>query len=408
MGVNGYPLPTTPSIDALAAEGVNFTAAFSHSTWTKPSIATLMTSLYPSQHGLQRVGVTVGEKFRVEVLVKRLVTLAERFQAAGYATAGVVNQIHLKPHFGFAQGFDFYRAARGMSAFRINRNFFNWMDAREAEDDRPFFGYVHYLDVHWPYNRRLETTERLFGDWAIPREPPMGAGMAEEWMADSTDPSELEALVARYDMEVSFADHAIGELIHHLEQRGQWEDTVLVVTSDHGEGFLEHGRLQHGYEPYEEVIRIPLVIRLPEAMRTEVRTVEAPVGLIDLMPTLLDLAGLDPEPQALGESVRPFMFGAPAGPRVVFLETLEMFAARSSDAKLFRGEDGALEYFDLVTDRGETRPRPPPCDGPCRRLAVELRSFRDLMIRARESNPKGKAYMTDEEIESLRALGYLN
>ena len=148
LGVNGYPLPTTPNIDRLAQEGVNFSLAFSHATWTKPSIATLFTSVYAGQHGVSQVAVVEKEALQAEILASRWITLAERFQDAGYATGAVINQPHIKDRFGFDQGFEFFQSRRGTSASRLNPKLLSWLDTLPPSES-PFFAYLHYLDVHW-------------------------------------------------------------------------------------------------------------------------------------------------------------------------------------------------------------------------------------------------------------------
>ena len=297
LGVNGHSFPTTPNIDELAGEGISFTRAFAHSTWTKPSIATLFTSRYASQHGLDQVAIDREGSMQTEVLGADHATLAESFRSAGYLTAAVVNQVHITKRFGFDQGFEFFDEWRGMGAPRLNRKFLRWLAAQET-DERPYFAYIHYLDVHWPYTKRDWRRAGSLGSVVLSREPPdAGRQSVSVWAAELDLPGDLEALQARYDHEVAYTDRAVGELVAGLRQLGLLDNTVVVVTADHGEAFLEHGELLHGTAPYEELIRVPLVLRLPTAMRRWVGRSEVPVGLIDVAPTLLDLVGLEPLPE---------------------------------------------------------------------------------------------------------------
>lgn len=405
LGVAGYPLPTTPNIDALAAESAVFTTAQSHSTWTKPSIATLMTSLYPSQHGIQRVSVE-GEDLRTEVLDEGLVTLAERLQAGGYATGAMINQVHLQSRFGFAQGFDEYQDKRGRGAFKLNSWLQGWLG--QIDPEQPFFAYVHYLDLHWPFNLKLDRNAGLFGTTEMKSEPPAAGRQAPAFGARLDDEDDLRALQARYDHEVAFCDAAVGDLIEKLEAYDLYEDTLIVVTSDHGEAFLEHGMLGHGFAPYDELIRVPLVIRMPAEMGGVTGPIDDPVGLIDLMPTLLELAGLEPEASAQGESFAGSLRGEELPARVLFSETFDAFGARSATHKLIWYNDDRREFYDLEADPAELASMADPCRGACRELVQVMRPFRRLMLKSRESNPAGTAELRPEDIENLRALGYVD
>ncbi len=404
VGAYGYPLPTTPHIDALAAEGVVFDAALSHSTWTKPAIATLFTSLYPSQHGIQRASLEAGQELRTEVLDERLTTLAERLSAAGLATGAMIDQVHLQARFGFNQGFGTYIDKRGRGAFKLNSWFEGWAKRLQG---RRFFAYLHYLDLHWPFNKQIKGMADAFGPTEMKSVPPQSGQRAPEWGMRLNDPDDLRALQARYDHEVAYTDAALGDLVARLRALGVFDDTLLIVTSDHGEAFLEHGMLGHGFAPHEELIRIPLVVRPPRPLGGFTGRVERPVGLIDLMPTLLDLIGLEPEPQAQGESFAPLLRGRQMADRVQFFETFDAFAARSRTHKLIWLNDDRQEFYDLVADPGESRSLAEPCEGPCRHLARLLRPFRSLMLESRESNRAGTAELRQEDIETLRALGYL-
>lgn len=408
LGVHGYPLPTTPRIDALAPESALFRAAVAHSTWTKPSIATLMTSLYPSQHGIQRVAVGPEEALRTEILDEAFVTLAERFQEGGYATGGSVNQVHLQRKFGFGQGFDFYEDTRRRNAFRINRDLVGWLETLPA--DKPFFAYVHYLDLHWPFTRQLEENAGLFGPTEMKNKPPRRGRDVPAWGARLDDEDDLEALIARYDHEVAYCDAGVGDLVARLQGSGLWDDTLLVITSDHGEAFLEHGMMGHGFAPYDELALIPLVFRLPEPMRRVTGPISTPVGLVDLMPTLLEIAGLPPEPTVEGRSFASLLAGRGDEPEsaLTFMETHDGFAVRSSGHKLIFFTDGRQELYDLAADPGETQPLDGPCDGACAELTARLEEFRERMLASRAAGDADTAELSEEEIEALRSLGYLN
>ena len=404
LGVNGYPLPTTPEIDRLAEEGVNFSAAYAHSTWTKPSIATLFTSLYSSHHGLELLAAEGDGVYLTRALGEEFDTLAESFQKAGYGTAAVFHQIHLRRRYGFGQGFDFYKYRQGAAAPGLNRHLRRWLDRKP---EGPFFAYLHYLDTHWPYTRKLPGQEGLFGSTEISPSHPRGRKKLEQWVESAATQSALRALQARYDHEVAYADAKLGEFLARLRQVGLYDDTVLVLTSDHGEGFAEHGKPLHGYAPYEEVTRVPLVVRLPEKLRRWTGTVDQPVGLIDLMPTLLDLAGIEPPAGVQGRSLRAMLEGKTVPDRLIFAETPEALSVRGRRFKLLRFADGRQEFYDLETDPFEQSPFVGTCLGPCTRLADALDRYLRAMTRAREQLMGRTIRLRPRELEKLEALGYL-
>ncbi len=402
LGVSGYPLPTTPALDAVVAGGAtHFTQAYSHSTWTKPSMATLFTSLYPARHGIRVVATKTDEELMAQELEERWVTLAEAFSAAGYQTGATINQVHLH-RTGFRQGFDSYLSVRGKGAAWLNERLFAWFD--ELEPERPFFGYLHYLDVHWPYNSFLQKTLQSFGRTKMDPPPPREGNLAAEW-ATQFDEETIRPLRARYDREVSFVDRQIRAVLEELEARGLADDTIVVITADHGEGFLEHGRLQHGYAPYREVVHVPLIVRLPERLRSaDPRPITAAVGLIDLMPTLLDLAGIEVPAQCEGRSLVELMGGAPARRAGVLADGEGVVAARSARQSALRFPDGRLEFFDLEGDPQEKAPLA-SCGEPCERLAAQAEAYAKI-LESSEALEAGTV-LTAEEIEELKALGYL-
>jgi arylsulfatase A-like enzyme len=424
---SGYP---TPNLDRLAKEGVVFTTAIAPSTWTLPSVASLITSLHPSEHGLLGAGeegsaadggAAHGAAQMPQQLDDDLMTIADAFHAGGYRTAGIVNQVYLRYKFGFGQGYDHYEQMRGQSGFRINRKAAEWLDQEKAAEaaaapsgeSRPLFLYLHYLDPHWPYDYRVkgpvpEGLAAADDDPGLPRSPDILA----RWMAEQRD-AELKqrgiaTLSARYALEVLHVDSAIGHLIEVLSARGLWDDTLLVVTSDHGEGFWEHERLLHGHAPYDEQIRVPLVLRFPAWMDIAPARLSAPVGLIDVMPTLLDLAGIPVPAECRGRSLAPVLQGRETEDveRAILIETGNERAVRTRDAKVLvsrAGETPVLEYYDLAADPSERTNLASPCEGPCRE---DVRRMRDLE-RGLVSRGAAAGGVTPEEIEELKALGYL-
>lgn len=411
LGVNGYPQPVSPHIDRLAAEGVTFTRARSQCTWTKPSIASLFTSKLPAEHQIFLVGQGNDEHLLTRVLDGRFVTIAETFQHAGYATGASIDQVHLPAKAGFAQGFDWYMRRRNTPAWMLIDRLLGWLD---QVPDKPFFAYLHVLDVHWPYSSHLQKSrlpaapapKNLPGCVRNVSQSRDCADTVRAWLREPDGQRALEDLKRRYAREVEATDAAIGGLIRALQKRGRYEDTIVVVTADHGEGFGEHDRLQHGFAPYEEVMRVPLILRLPTRMRPDVRRIDAPVGLVDLYPTLLSLTGLRPEAGLAGENLVPLLQGAPPPDRIIFNESVAGDAATDGRWKLIRFSDGRYELFDLLTDPGERTPVSGSCAGPCIRLRDGLERV-EALAKQKASRPGDQIEVAPRDVQELKALGYL-
>lgn len=408
MGLYGYARDTTPELDRLAADSVVFDQAIAPSNWTKPSVVSLLTGLYVSEHrvvdGRLHEGVPASE-VRAHVVPESLTTLAEPFSDAGYATAGFVNQGHMPAYMGFDQGFDVYEA--DLQDGLVHRRFLEWIDGLE---DRPFFAYLHFLNLHFPYRPREE--ENLFVE-----EP----GLVSELMwndpaalrrriesGELTDAGrrELEAL---YDGRIRNVDGWARNVARGLEERGLLDSTLVVVTSDHGEAFLEHGHYEHGGDNlYSEVVRVPLIMRFPGARHGGSRVV-APVQLVDLYPTLLDHAGLEVPAHASGFSLLPRIGGEerrwpvlsetsdPDGPKALY---------RGPFKYLFQ-RDGGVEVYDWARDPAER-------DDLSARLspAVHEAARRELdrLLAENAAFLGGEVELTGlgaRELEKLRQLGYI-
>lgn len=405
VGAYGYPRPTTPNLDRLAAEGIRFDAAYANGTWTKPSIATLFSGLYPAEHGLLRVGIPAGDELDTDTLAPEIPMLAASFSAAGYRTIAAVAQIHLKSEFGFSRGFGEYLWFSNLGAFRLNRRLFETLGP--VASDRPVFAWLHYIDAHWPYRAGPGGPRPELGATAMNPEPPheQTHETIRTWIAAHLNEANRRALAARYDHEVALVDAAIGDLVARLRSAGVLDDTLLVVTADHGEGFFEHGNLTHGFEPYEEVAHVPLIVRPPRrlGLPTGVRT--TPVSHVDFAPTLLDLLGLPPLAGASGRSYAQVLAGREERQRAVLIQAETSNALRLGNLKVLRRDPDRIEVYDLSLDPGEHRDLAAGgCTGACAALAAQLEQrLRALGPR----RPSGHGRFDADEVRRLRALGYL-
>jgi arylsulfatase A-like enzyme len=313
LSAYGYSRQTSPNLDTLAASAVLFENAFSPSSWTLPSHASYFTGRLPQEH---RAGIV-----RRSYLDRRFPTVAEAFQAAGYATGGFVsNGYWCGRQTGVNRGFiryeDFYgslgdalaRTSLGRRAAyhwlplfgvvdipgrkradRVNRDFLEWADGLEG---RPFMAFLNYLDVHTPLLPPAPFEGRYAGR-------PVRRGRTLEIGALTGDMPVLPAagireMIDRYDESLLFLDSQIGQLMQALRERGILDRTIVVVSSDHGESFGEHGMMYHGHSMFRDQIQVPLIIRFPPRLDAGVR-VSQPVGVERVAATMLELAGVSHE-----------------------------------------------------------------------------------------------------------------
>ncbi len=356
----GANIDETPGLARLAHEGVVFDQAISVSSWTKPTVVSLLTGYHPHQHQVFR-----GGRERADVLSPEVPTVAESLRAAGYTTAAFVDNEHLMARYsGLDRGFDHYAEELG-AAPMVVQAFLDWLERRPQ---RPFAAYLHILDPHWPYTptdarpgRRRDPSEilclaqwGLSGEhWWLLRERVNGGRL-------SLSPEDTSTLTQAYIDEIWQTDATLGRLWVWLAQADLLDDTLVIVTSDHGEGFLEHGRLDHGYGPYDELLRVPLLVRFPGGKHAGAR-VDGIVQPTDIAATLLEAAGLT-LPQAIeGRSLRRLVDNPPLdAKRIAFSEErygdLVVASLRSKTHKYVRRESSSSQQtassVDVPADLG--------------------------------------------------------
>lgn len=411
LGTYGYPRPVSPSIDRLAEDAVVFDNEVASASWTRPAVASLLTGLPPKVHGSQAVE---------DALSGNLPVLQELLQAAGYQTAAVVTNGVVSAKFGFDRGFDDFRFLPEQHkenpeihqlSDRVNVELFDLLSSRDAS--KPFFVYVHSTDPHAPYLPRSPFKERF----AAGVDSGLGLHPAVEDLTQGRKASTSEirrALVDLYDAEIAFNDEQFGRLVEWLKAHDLYDDTVIVVTADHGEEFDDHGRWQHGFTLYQEMLRVPLVIKLPGSTGGGGRRTET-VSQIDIAPTLLESVGIDVPSSMLGRSLRPWIAEEITGlaERPVFADlhrdpqwrSLEAVLVGSDKLILNRAYDlprPMWELYDVAGDPGETvnRSARDPVDAGF--LAALLREAGAIKATAA---PTTELSAADEE--KLRALGYI-
>ena len=407
IGVYGGPV-STPNLDRLAAQGVLFENATTPTPTTGPAVASMLTGLYPWHHEVLN---------NVTVLAAQFMTLAEIAQDAGVVTAGFVSNYMLDERYGFAQGFDTYlfeptgryefpsRELARAAPWGADRGFWAPADAittaagawieRTARDPRPFFLWVHYFDPHAPYNppanHAVDPAQQIdLSGKSLPRG-------VKSW-------DKLRKLVRAYQGEVRFVDAEVGKLLSTLGRFHSLDEIAIVVTSDHGEGLGDHGKLDHGAVLFDEAVRVPLLIRAPGLARGT--RLAGPAQLEDLFPTLLALLGLSARDAIDGVDLRPWMSGrheqsprrASVGAvRLWFHQRIPLFYERRWPTKWIGPSTGGGKVFDLGADPREARARP----------ARQLPGFIATTLVGARVVPVSEDDLDEESLRGLRALGYI-
>jgi arylsulfatase A-like enzyme len=405
LGVYGYSRPVSPNIDAFAAEATVFEDAVAQSSWTRASMASIFTGLWPLQHSTNRRG---------DVLPPEALTLAELLNAAGYETVAFAKNQNIFPTFGFSQGFEHFNAmwTKGKS-HRINEKVEKWLGS--YDDERPFFLYLHAVDPHVPYGPpegiKYRFASKSNDDLTLMRPPGLNTWKA---LQPEQQARILGHLLDLYDGEIAFNDSSFGNLLEILKARSVYQDTLIILLSDHGEEFQDHGNWQHGRNLFVENLHVPLLIRFPD--RGQGLRVRQRVQHIDLLPTLLDYLGLE-EPDFLeGQSFLRWVTDPDTAvdtvPRPVFsflhLDGLPNVSVMEGDWKLVqnlsKGEIAWTNLYNRADDPGETRDR--ALERPI--LASYLAS---LIARRRSEESRliaGEAVLDERMEEALKALGYIN
>lgn len=427
LGCYGYGRDTSPNIDRLAAEGTLFENAISTTSWTLPAHAALLTGLNDSVHGC------IDTNTRLD---SERTTLTERLYEVGYETAGIYSGPYLHPVFGLAQGFEVYTdctsypqlsdsTARGIGTVdgpdiwqashrdvtspRVYEAARAWL-VRQRE--RPFFLFVHLWDVHYdfvpppPYDRMfdLDYAGPVTGDKFL----------FDQWINGRMPADDLDHLVALYDGEIAWTDVHIGRILDDLDELGIQDSTIVVLVADHGTEFFEHGEKSHRKTLFDKVIRIPMIVRYPGGVPAGQR-IATQVSIIDVVPTIAELAGLPIPRDVMGASLVPFLEGDTPGwdqPAIseLFSNHRRMRSFRWPDRKLI--EDlltGKSWAYDLQTDPGELRPVHSPDDPLMRAARTSAEPGKHRLESVREARGAATASSTvpPQILNQLKSLGFV-
>jgi arylsulfatase A-like enzyme len=396
VGCYGYSRPITPRLDAFRRDAILYAGALAPTSWTRPSVGSLMTGLPPRVHGAIR-----GD----DALAPGARTLAQILGGAGYHTAAVVANGHVSATFGFSRGFDHFVETDATAATDVNRKAFHWLD--EMVRAAPLFLYAHVIEPHDPYD-----PPPIFRRRFAPHVRTPGAGSVEQLAGLTAAPGPVSPtlrgeLVDLYDAEIAAADDAFGAFLDALRERGLYDDALVVFCADHGEELEDHGRWLHGATLYEEVLQVPLLVKLPRG-RLGGTVREGLVQHVDLFTSILAEAGAgeaDPERDVFasplaGGTERCLYYSLDAEPH-------HAGAIRCGRWKLIReeGNEAQTHLYDLRDDPSESRDRADAEPERARLLLALLRARERSETRA--ALPRARADVDPELRERLRALGYV-
>jgi choline-sulfatase len=348
LGTYGYKRPTSPNVDALASRSIVFERAISQAPWTLPAHGSMLSGLYPSRLGVLRYPATRG-------LPDTNPVLPEILRAAGYATGGFTGGGFVSDHYGFDRGFDIY-ASKGR---RFEHNLDATIDWIEEKKKGKFFLFFHGYDAHRPYYSKAADKAAM----ELPKDANDDQGRF--CLSDDRarpDDERLEKIIRYYDAAIHHGDRAIGVLLETLERMKLMEDTLILLTSDHGEEFFEHGNCDHVRFLYEESVHVPYILYLPKG---EGRRISGLIpASISVSRTVLDLVGI--EHAMPGVSLLPLMEGRHRGFPVVYSEadsTAGTLGSRGKTMSMTKDnklklisytEEGTDEAYDLAEDPRET------------------------------------------------------
>lgn len=395
LGCYDYPIDTSPNIDALAGTGTRYLNAFSQAPWTTPSVASLMTSLYPSELGIH----TEPQKLLDEFLL-----LPEVLKEQGYQTGAAISHSYINRHWNFDQGFEsFFDTTKGEGAIAgeaVSDTAIAYLQEVSGRE-KPFFLFLHYFDPHFFY---IEHPSHVFSQ-GIERGR-VASGQNTATLADimrSPTKGEREYLLALYDSEIAYTDEQIGRVLDKLKELRLFNDSIIVLTADHGEEFLDHGRLYHTKTLYNELIHVPLIIKWPRGR--EERVVSNDVALIDIYPSILDYLEIAITPGISGERL-----GTARRQRLVFSETSRQAKLRcivEDGAKLiWNVQADRFALYDLIADPEEKNDLSGPQSTRFEQLRTGLARIAERIAQV-DVTPESVA-ISEEERRRLDALGYVS
>lgn len=415
LGCYGNPDAPTPHMDALAAEGVRFDQAISSSGWTLPAVASLLTGAWPTIHG------GLGKKVILTPIRDELPTAAEVMADAGFSTLAVANAAFVSPLLRLDRGFDIFD----------HRYTYNW-DSRPADSTvgvaiellrehrrRSNFLLLHLFDAHLDYDPPGAYATKYTKGRNHPA-PPLTHAMCEAMQTgDGSGPpsqEDIAYIAAVYHGEIDFMDAQIGRFVAELRSMGRYDNATIIVTADHGEEFWEHEGFEHGHTLYDELIRVPLIIKFPAGIVPTVDIVETQVPTLDVMPTVFSILDIAKPETFTGESLMPLVTGQASEDRLAFSESTlygsYLICLRGPRYKyiydLTAREEAPGQLFDWRLDPGETNDLSREKLEVARQMHQEMMTLYGDLARRAQSMPTPKPVdLNPDRVKMLKSLGYI-
>ena len=403
FGSYGYSRSTTPEIDEFRKEGAQFLRAYTNAVYTLASTATTLTGQLPIRHGVLQ---------HRNRLPAPAITLPEKLQESGYETAAFLANGNVSTAFGLTQGFhtlrEVFRDKNYVGrAEDITETFLDWLNTHE---NRHFFAYLHYREPHDPYQPPVRWVEK-FTDPSY--QGVLLRNFKEKKPIEKNDPAltakDREFISSLYDANLAYGDSEVGKVLRALKDRHIYNRTMIIVTSDHGEAFWEHGYQGHNLQLYEESTRVPMIIKFPQGSRLHGTTIPFPVQHADLFSTLVELLGMSSRGvRTDGVSIVPWLTGEIPSEREILLQSTRRAANALvlGDYKFIQNNDGSNELYNLTQDPME---RKNLVDAEYVRAGY----LRQLLLKKLDSAGKGEdttepVELDDAARENLKALGYLD
>lgn len=445
LSLYGYARDTSPNLKALAQDSVVYTHAQSAADITLTSHASLFTGMYPSWHGAY---CKAPEASYGRPLLKNVPTVAEILQGQGYTTLGVASNLYLRSAFGLDRGFQEFRIERPVpmlsdenrcqlrrplrrllnlvtdtaqfdrlnsSAEEIDNQFFHTLDGRANATQAPFFGFINYMDAHFPYIPPAPWDSKFPGKVSTLTKDYLESEQYGISNGGDTPADYRSYCISQYDGGIAYMDAQIGRIVTGLKQRGLYDNTMIVITSDHGEAFGERHHVEHGNSPYQNLLHVALLVKYPKSLQqgsTGKGLHDAPVSLIDVAPTVLQVAGIPAPPAMQGIS----LLGGAAPQASLFSETFACQVIQSVDCsgcssramvawplKYIVFSNGKRQLFKLDVDPDEAREMSATASAESAALGQTILAWgRTIPVQSTQ-----QMKLSPDEERRLRSLGYV-
>jgi len=405
LGIYGYSKVTSPHLDSFAKRSVVFDQVVSVAPWTLPSHVSLFSGLFPTSHGVV--------KQKKQKIAPQTELLAELLSAQGFKTYGFTGGGYVSKAYGFSSGFEVYINSRELS---LGGNEFGAATSEALKvlqtlpSDQRYFLFLHTYDIHCPYDPPTELHAQFLAKESTFIDPKRCG--SKFYNRNEISHSQVDYLSAGYDGNIRAVDTVLGDFTAALELRGELQDTVIAITSDHGEEFFEHGSIGHKRSLHRELLHVPLIIYIPGGNH---KRINASVSLVDVMPTLMQLLGLQPPQDIDGVSLLPLIDGQGIFTVLRQFQLSELDRGKtlrsswgSKQHLIFNSEDSSYLMYNLTNDPMQKTDLAATNKTEAEKLKSELQAFiANLKKRSAPAPLPELPELQHEELEQLKTLGYL-